>query len=42
MAKGIKEIVGKGNLNPTYLGGGVKMTPNAINAFVTQKIEKKI
>ena len=28
------------NVNPTYLGG-VKMTPSAINAFVTQKIEKK-
>ena len=28
-------------INPTYLGGGVKMTPSAINAFVTQKIEKK-
>ena len=30
-----------GNLNPTYLWGGVKITPSAINAFVTQKIEKK-
>ena len=30
-----------GDLNPTYLGG-VKMTPSAINAFVTQTIEKKI
>ena len=26
--------------NPTYLRG-VKMTPSTINAFVTQKIEKK-